>query len=223
MIRVLIVEDDPMVADINKGYIESVSGYRVIETVGNGEKALAFLAENRIDLAVVDIYMPEMDGISFIKKMRQTQTETDVIFITASNDVDDINTSLKYGAVDYLIKPFKFDRLISALENYKERTNIMGMKKSIKQEEYDKITKLQHERSRLPKGLQDKTLNIILETVKTYSGSTQFDAETVSGTLGISTVTIRRYLEYLESAGKIKSEVFYGTGGRPKYFYKRIN
>ena len=106
MIKVLIVEDDPMVAEINKGYVESVSGYKVMGSVSNGEKAMSYLSEKTIDLAIVDIYMPEMDGITFIKKMRQKQIESDVIFVTASNDVNDINTSLKYGAVDYLITTF---------------------------------------------------------------------------------------------------------------------
>ncbi len=68
MIKVLIVEDDPMVSDINKGYTESVDGYKVIKSVSNGEQALEYLKDNSIDLAIVDIYMPEMDGITFIKK-----------------------------------------------------------------------------------------------------------------------------------------------------------
>ena len=222
MIKVLIVEDDPMVADINKGYAESVEGYKVIKSVSNGEKALEYLKDNDIDLAIVDIYMPEMDGITFIKKMRQLQIESDVIFVTASNDVNDINTSLKYGAVDYLIKPFKFDRLISTLENYKERFNMMGGKKSIKQEEFDRLTKGASDKILLPKGLQEKTLETILEIIETFRDK-QFAVSAVSDKSGISTVTVRRYLEYLEDKGKLKSVIFYGTGGRPKSLYRIIS
>lgn len=222
MIKVLIVEDDPMVAEINKGYVESVSGYKVMGSVSNGEKAMSYLSEKTIDLAIVDIYMPEMDGITFIKKMRQKQIESDVIFVTASNDVNDINTSLKYGAVDYLIKPFKFDRLISTLESYKERFNMMIGEKSIRQEDFDRLTRVGTEKIRLPKGLQEKTLEMILEIIKTFTASRQFDTESISEKSGISTVTVRRYLEYLEDSGKVKSEIFYGTGGRPKSLYRIV-
>ena len=222
MIKVLIVEDDPMVADINKGYTESVEGYKVIKSVSNGEQALEYLMDNDIDLAIVDIYMPEMDGITFIKKMRQLQIESDVIFVTASNDVNDINTSLKYGAVDYLIKPFKFDRLISTLENYKERFNMMEGKTSIKQEEFDRLTKGLTDKIVLPKGLQEKTLEMILEIIDSFKDK-QFAVSAVSDKSGISTVTVRRYLEYLEETGKLKSEIFYGTGGRPKSLYRIIS
>ena len=222
MIKVLIVEDDPMVADINKGYIESVEGYRVIESVKNGNEALTFLSENTIDLAVVDIYMPEMDGITFIKKMRQLQIESDVIFVTASNDVNDIRTSLKYGAVDYLIKPFKFDRLISTLEQYKERFYMMDSRKSIGQEEFDRLTKGKSSKTRLPKGLQGKTLEMIIDIIESFTASKKFDTEEISDKSGISTVTVRRYLDYLEESGKIRSEIYYGTGGRPKSLYRII-
>ena len=222
MIKVLIVEDDPMVADINRGYAESVEGYKVIKSVSNGEEALEYLMNNDIDLAIVDIYMPEMDGITFIKKMRQLQIESDVIFVTASNDVNDINTSLKYGAVDYLIKPFKFDRLISTLENYKERFNLMEGKKSIKQEEFDRLTKGTTDKILLPKGLQEKTLQMILDIIGTFRDK-QFAVSAVSDKSGISTVTVRRYLEYLEDTGKLKSVIFYGTGGRPKSLYRIIS
>ncbi len=222
MIKVLIVEDDPMVSEINRGYIESVSSYKVMGSVKNGNEALSYLAENSIDLAVVDIYMPEMDGITFIKKMRQLQIETDVIFVTASNDVNDIKTSLKYGAVDYLIKPFKFDRLISTLEQYRERFSIMDGRKSIGQEEFDRLTRGGNERTRLPKGLQEKTLEMISEIIKSFTAAKQFDTDDISEKSGISTVTVRRYLDYLEETGKIRSEIFYGTGGRPKSLYRLV-
>jgi len=222
MISVLIVEDDPMVADINKDYVESVSGYSVKALIGNGEKAIAYLSENSIDLAIVDIYMPEMDGITFIKKLRQLQIDSDVIFVTASDDTNDISTSLKYGAFDYLIKPFKFDRLIATLENYKKRFTIMERQDSIRQEELDKMTKRSPDRLTLPKGLQKKTLEMISGIIKAIPRSDLFDAEIVSERSGRSTVTVRRYLEYMESRGILRSEVFYGTGGRPKSYYRQV-
>ena len=121
-----------------------------------------------------------------------------------------------------LLQPFKFDRLISTLESYKERFNMMIGEKSIRQEDFDRLTRVGTEKIRLPKGLQEKTLEMILEIIKTFTASRQFDTESISEKSGISTVTVRRYLEYLEDSGKVKSEIFYGTGGRPKSLYRIV-
>lgn len=222
MIKVLIIEDDPMVAEINEGYIESVNGYKVIGVCKDGLQAIDFLKKNTVTLAVVDIYMPNLDGISLIKELRKRQIKTDVILVTASNDTKNISTALKYGAVDYLVKPFKYDRLVQTLENYKERYYTLINKQAVEQEEIDKIIKIIKTKHSLPKGLQERTLTTILKLINSEYLKREFYAEDLSGQLGISSVTIRRYLEYLENIRKIKSEIKYGSVGRPKYIYKVI-
>lgn len=222
MIKVLIVEDDPMVAEINKGYIESVSDYRVIGVCKDGLEAIKFLEKNTIILAVVDIYMPKLDGISLIKELRKRQIKTDIILVTASNDTEDISIALKYGAVDYLVKPFKYDRLVQTLENYKERHYTLANKQAVEQEEIDRIIKTIRTKHALPKGMQEKTLTTILKLINNKYAKKEFGAEDLSEELGISSVTIRRYLEYLESIRKVKSEIKYGSVGRPKFIYKVI-
>ncbi len=222
MIKVLIVEDDPMVAEINKGYIESVSDYIVVGVCRDGLEAIKFLEKNAIALAVVDIYMPKLDGISLIKELRKLQIKTDIILVTASNDTEDISTALKYGAVDYLVKPFKYNRLVQTLENYKERYYTLINKQAVEQQEIDRIIKTIRTKNALPKGMQEKTLATILKLINNKYVKKGFGAEDLSEELGISSVTIRRYLEYLESISKIKSEIKYGSVGRPKFIYKVI-
>ena len=222
MIKVLIVEDDPMVAEINKGDIESVSDYIVVGVCKDGLEAIKFLEKNTIALAVVDIYMPKLDGISLIKELRKHQIKTDIILVTASNDTEDISTALKYGAVDYLVKPFKYDRLVQTLENYKERHYTFANKQAVEQEEIDRIIKTIRTKHALPKGMQEKTLTTILKQLNNKYAKKEFGAEDLSEELGISSVTIRRYLDYLESIRKVKSEIKYGSVGRPKFIYRVI-
>lgn len=62
MYKVLIVEDDPMVAMINEQFVNKNNEFKVIKKVGDGESALLYLSENEVDLVILDVFMPYMDG-----------------------------------------------------------------------------------------------------------------------------------------------------------------
>ncbi|SHJ42832.1 two-component system, CitB family, response regulator DctR [Dethiosulfatibacter aminovorans DSM 17477] len=222
MIKVLIVDDDPMVGDINKRYVESVAGYEVVDIVKNGLEALKILGRRDVELAIVDIYMPDMDGLTLIREIRKKQIKTDIILVTASNDREDIDTALKYGAVDYLIKPFKYDRLVDTLNRFKERRDSLNRGDSMRQEEIDKLIKKKESVKELPKGLQKKTLEKIWAYILENCQDKEFTAESISEEIDISSVTVRRYLEYMETIQRINSTIRYGTVGRPKSFYKIV-
>jgi response regulator of citrate/malate metabolism len=220
MIKVLIVDDDPMVGDINKRYVESVEGYEVLGIAKNGFEALKILDGKDVGLAIVDIYMPDMDGLTLIREIRKKQIKTDIILVTASDDRDDIDTALKYGAVDYLIKPFKYERLVDTLNKFKERNNAFNREDSMRQDEIDKLIKKKETVKDLPKGLHRKTLEKIWTYILDNCQNAEFSAESLSEEIEISSVTVRRYLEYLESTQRINSSIRYGTVGRPKSFYR---
>lgn len=222
MIKVLIVDDDPMVGDINKRYVESVAGYEVEDIARNGLEALKILGRKEVELAIVDIYMPDMDGLTLIREIRKKQIKTDIILVTASNDREDIDTALKYGAIDYLIKPFKYDRLVDTLNRFKERRDALNREDSMRQDEIDKLIKKKESVKDLPKGLQKKTLEKIWAYILENCTDDEFTAESLSELIDISSVTIRRYLEYMESINRIKSTIKYGTVGRPKSFYRIV-
>lgn len=140
MIKVLIVEDDPMVTQLNKKYVQSVPGFIVVDTKTNGEDALIFLKTTKIDLLILDVYMPKMDGITLLEEMRKNFIKTDVILVTAAKEVVEIDKALKLGAVDYLIKPFDGNRIKTSLYNYLLRYNLLHCKETFKQEDIDRIT-----------------------------------------------------------------------------------
>ncbi|MGB7606688.1 MAG: response regulator, partial [Lutisporaceae bacterium] len=125
MIKVLIVDDDPMVAELNRRYVKSVPGFEVAAVLFNGEDALELLKSKRIELLILDIYMPKLDGISLLEEMRKNLIKTDVILVTAAREANEIDKALKLGAVDYLIKPFDGERVKKSLNNYLKRYNLM--------------------------------------------------------------------------------------------------
>ncbi|QUH27074.1 response regulator [Serpentinicella alkaliphila] len=221
MIKVLIVEDDPMVLNLNKRYIETVDGFKVVETALNGKEALRFLTSHSVDLVIADIYMPHLDGISFLKEMRRRMIKADVIFVTAAKETDSIDEVLMLGAVDYLIKPFEYERLKSSLESYYKRYQLLKRNDVIKQEDIDQITKRGYYNieNTVQKGLHKKTLERIRNFMKKNEGI-YFTSEEVSEKLHVSRVTVRRYLEYLVSISELTLEIEYGSIGRPSHLYK---
>ena len=106
MYKVIIVEDDPMVAMINRHYVEHDKRFSVVQCFRSGDEALAYLQKNSVDLVILDVYMPGMDGLSLLKKIRMDDISVDIIMVTASNDKNTLENILRFGVIDYLVKPF---------------------------------------------------------------------------------------------------------------------
>lgn len=223
MIKVLIVEDDPMVAHINKKYTESVAGFSVTNICSNGKEALEIINNTTIDLIILDLYMPKLDGIGFLRKIRNCCISTDIIMVTAADDVNKLNEVLKLGAIDYLIKPFEYERFKEALNKFKVRHNILSSRSVIKQEDIDKITNqnIYNMNEDTQKGINDGTLKRLKAFLKYYNKEC-FTCEEIAEDMKLSRVTIRRYLEHMTSSGELRKDIEYGEIGRPKTIYRFI-
>ena len=88
MYKVLIVEDDPMVAMINEQFVSRHKDFTVVDKCSEGESALQFLEKNEVDLVIMDVYMPIMDGFEALRQIRKKQLEVDVIMVTAANETE---------------------------------------------------------------------------------------------------------------------------------------
>lgn len=220
-IRTVIVEDDPMVMQVNRQYIEEIGGFEIVGTAETGHEALSVIRKQRPHLVILDVYLPDLDGVQTLKELRTSNLPTDVVLVTAARDVETIQNAFRYGAIDYIIKPFKFARLKSALESYKLLHSKLHRKTSLDQEEIDDLTmnktRLQET---LPKGLNEVTLRQVLLFM--LKSDTLLSAEEVADGVGLARVTARRYLDYLEKAGKLMLEVQYGSVGRPINRYRVI-
>ncbi|GEA15345.1 MAG: two-component system, CitB family, response regulator DctR [Moorella sp. (in: firmicutes)] len=222
-VGVFIVEDDPMVLEIHRRFIESVPGFQVVGAAQDGQSALEGVQNTGAQLVILDIFMPEIDGLTLLRQLRQLTVPVDVIVVTAAQEASTVQEALWLGAVDYLIKPFRFERLRQALERYRNRCRqLMQLKTNeLKQEDLDRILETRPEANRpdLPKGLQDKTLDLVIQVLKSRSPSS-LSAREVAEMAGLSRITARRYLEYLLGLGLVIAEPEYGSVGRPLNRYR---
>ncbi|MCQ6278624.1 response regulator [Bacillus sp. EB600] len=219
MIRVMIVEDDPMVAEFNKRYLEKVQGFTLIAMAASVDEAIKIIEKVEIDLILLDIFMPGKQGLDLLTYLREHEKETDAIIISAASDMERIKKALRYGAVDYLIKPFEFERFNRALVSYKEQSRLIHTQQFINQDVLDQ--QLLHREEKpliedLPKGLTKDTLKQIWEAIQELK-HVPFSTEDVVKLVGISRVSVRKYLNFLKEIGILDVKVIYGTVGRPVY------
>ncbi|WP_338825794.1 Transcriptional regulatory protein DcuR [Moorella thermoacetica] len=223
VLGIFIVEDDPMVLEIHRRFIESLPGFRVLGTAQDGQSALKEVQNTRAQLVILDIFMPEVDGITLLRKFRQLIIPVDVIVVTAAQETDKVQEALRLGAVDYLIKPFRFERLREALERYRCRCQQLTQlkAKALKQEDLDQLLEIGSKFHKIdpPKGLQPRTLDLIIQVLKRTFPSA-LSAHQLAKITGISRVTARRYLEYLLSLGFVAVQCEYGSVGRPLNRYR---
>ncbi|WP_019153708.1 response regulator [Robertmurraya massiliosenegalensis] len=228
MIQVLIVEDDPMVAELNKRYVESIDGFEAIAIAHSVKDAKEILKTTDIDLILLDVYMPGDNGLTLLPYVRELELSIDVILITAASDIDTIQNALRFGTIDYLIKPFTFARLKEALISYQQKLEFLEYHPHrINQQELDDRL-LQKERMstshQLPKGLTKHTLNLVWDELQKI-GENEFSTADIAKSTGISRVSIRKYLNFLEEIGVLETRVSYGTIGRPisQYVFNKRN
>ena len=119
--RLLIVEDDATIADfIAKGLTEA--GFAV-DVAADGARGLELAASGAYDVAIVDIMLPQLDGLTLIDRMRARGVRTPVLILSARRTVDDRVRGLQAGGDDYLTKPFAFGELLARIEALLRRGN----------------------------------------------------------------------------------------------------
>lgn len=220
--KVLIVDDDPMVADINRHYVEKNNLFVVKGRAANGEEALSFLEKEDVDLVILDVFMPVMDGIETLKNIRNRKIPAEVIMVTAANDTATLEQTMHLGVLDYLVKPFTLERLQVSLEKFVSRYNLINQNSILDQEKIDSliVNQVSVSEEELPKGIQKQTLEIILDYFDTVTYYQSVDM--ISEKIGISIVTIRHYLNYLVQKKVLEKTINYETGGHPSMLYRKL-
>lgn len=108
--RILAVDDEPVVLDSFRKILV-VAGY-AIDTVESGREALGLVQKYKYDFVFTDLKMPEMDGLDVVKGVKHFSPESDVVVITGYATIDSAVNAMKYGAMDYVQKPFTEDELV---------------------------------------------------------------------------------------------------------------
>jgi response regulator of citrate/malate metabolism len=225
MTRVLVVDDDFMVARIHRGFVERVDGFEVVGTARTGDEALALVGSLKPDLVLLDLYLPDAFGLDVVARLRAAGETCDVLVITAAKEADSVRGALRQGVVGYLLKPFAFADLQQRLVAYAaERARDLG--DDLTQAEIDAAFTSSQPVGRgpvavLPKGLSAETA----ESVERALREARESRETLSATecaevVGISRVSARRYLEHFVSFGQAEVTLRYGSTGRPERRYR---
>jgi response regulator of citrate/malate metabolism len=219
-VRTLIVDDDARVADIHRGYVERVEGFAVAGVANRGTDALRRVLSDQPDLILLDIYLPDLDGLEVCRRLRAAGNLVDVIAVTAARDVDTVRDAVGLGVAQYLVKPFAFATFREKLERYAAFRARAERGGEAEQGEIDAMLGELRSSSAipLPKGLSRETLELVGRTLK-QAGSALGAAETAEAA-GLSRVTARRYLEHLVLAKRAELELRYGGSGRPEHRYR---
>jgi two-component system OmpR family response regulator len=121
MTTVLVVDDEPGVRDLLSDALR-IAGYEA-ETAANGNEAFEVLHRRRADLCIVDINMPNMNGFEFLNKLREHDTTTPVLLLSARDSSEDVAQGLRFGADDYVRKPFSLEELLLRVQAILRRVN----------------------------------------------------------------------------------------------------
>ena len=222
MIHSIIVEDDPMVAQINREYLLRFSDFEVDRIFSNGRDALEHLRQHPVDLIILDQYMPVLTGNELLRAMHMENIRTAVIMVTSAAEADTVEESLRYGIVDYLIKPFSFSRFQEAISRFLSMKTLLKSAPVVSQEVVDLLMRNAADthpaQSALGKGLNQRTMSHILDYLREHL-TDEHTSKSISDAIGLSGVTVRRYLNYLIETGQVLSAIDYETGGRPRVLY----
>lgn len=217
-INVLVVEDDKMVVEVLVGFLERFKKIRVIDDSESLEKSKKLLANEEIDLVLLDLFLIDGNGLDLLKWIRLNEIDVDIILITADKDIESIKVAKKYGVKDYLVKPFNYKRFEKAIKKYMKDLSHLNALKSLDQESIDRI--MQVDSTEEVEGLNRTYENILNYLKVNYPKA--FTSSELANILGISRITARRYLENMEDLKTVRLELDYGGVGRPKNKYTYI-
>lgn len=215
--RVMIIEDDEIVRTIHRTLVEDTPGFQVVSAVGTLAQASQDYRTLPLDLLIVDIYLPDGSGLEWIQSLPHREDTPDIIMITAANDLKTVQTAIRNGVMDFLIKPFSRARFNAALERHAQRRRA-GQSEHLTQNSVDRL--LRHDPvTHLPKGIDASTLERVQHILERHPDA--LSAEQVGQELGVSRITAWRYLEYLASRNLVAVQTQYQTTGRPLKRYAR--
>jgi response regulator of citrate/malate metabolism len=226
MINVLIVEDEPLIAEAHRAYLGRLEGFSVAGIAHTARDAMRIAAEvstteSPIDLVLLDIGLPDASGIALASGLSGLRPNPDIIAITSERDLEMVRAAVGQGALAYLLKPFTFAAFRDRLDRYRRyREALPAGIDAASQAEVDRaLAELRvTDRATAPKGAAPGTNDEIARAVRdSVDGIT---ADEIAKQIGVSRVTAWRYLERLADEGTVDRHTEYGKAGRPKIRYQ---
>jgi response regulator of citrate/malate metabolism len=220
VIRVLVVDDDFMVARIHVGFVERVDGFEVVGTASTGAAAVQAVADLRPDLLLLDLYLPDRFGLDLLAELRAGPHPCDAIVITAAKESESVRSAVRLGVADYVLKPFGFPDLEERLRRYAAQRSMLERAEVVGQDDVDRVFSRVSAGGAvvLPKGLSPETARLVESALSGAADS--LSATEVAEGVGISRVSARRYLEHFVGVGRADVRLRYGSTGRPERLYR---
>lgn len=221
-LKVLVVDDDYRVASVHVGFVERIDGFEVVGEAHTAAETLLLTDRLAPDLILLDIYLPDGDGLAVAQQLAVRASPPAILVISAANDVETIRTALRLGVTHYLVKPFSFgaleDRLISIR---KLSARLEGFPEEATQEDINAVFESLRSTSTQPLRPSDPRLAPTLQSVfRVLAGSQKgLSASDVAEQVGISRATAQRALSQLEQSNAVALELKYGHTGRPEHRY----
>lgn len=228
VVRVVVVDDDYMVARIHSAFVERTPGFSVVGTASDGAGALRVVRDLQPDLVLLDVYMPDMTGLDVLQALRRSggpEADVDVLLVTAADDAESVRKALRGGVVGYLIKPFsaadlqrRLEHVVSVRRRLAQLPAAPGTATGAVQQDVDRLFTpglTGGVEGPLPKGLSPET-SLLVQRVLREAGPDGLSASECAERTGLSRVSARRYLEHFSRVGTAEVSARYGGTGRPE-------
>lgn len=217
MIRVLVVEDDPVVAEAHREHVTRVAGFTAVGVAHTGQAALRRCERGDVDLLLLDLHLPDGHGLGVVRALRAAGHPVDVIAVTSARDLAVVKAAVSLGVGQYLLKPFAFAALRDKLERHLDFRRRDGL--AADQADVDRAlaTLRAPTPDAPPKGLSAATLRTVAAELAAHPDG--LSAGAAAEATGVSRVTARRYLEFLADTGRATRVPRYGQVGRPEVWY----
>lgn len=223
MIRVLVIDDDFMVARVHVGFVDRVEGFEVVGVAHSGAEAAEAVPRLRPDLLLLDLYLPDRFGLDLLADLRTGPHPCDAIVITAAKERDAVRAAVRLGVADYLLKPFSFPDLEERLVRYAGQRRLLDRTEVHGQDDVDRVFVRAASGGAgavaLPKGMSAETARLVEGALT--GADEAMSATAVADIVGISRVSARRYLEHHVTMGQADVHLRYGTG-RPERLYRWV-
>lgn len=224
MIRTLVVDDDFRVAHIHAAGVAKVDGFSCIGQAHTAATARLAIDQHHPDLLILDIYLPDEDGLSLLRSLAGAGNAPDTIFITAARDVDSVRAAMGLGAIYYLVKPFGFAQFRQQLDAYRGWREQLITEAGEQTDQATIDSLFSTLRRPVPSAEQTRLPPTMAKILRTVGESPEaIGASTTARALGMSRQTAQRYLSELQRTGLLELELSYGSTGRPVHRYRLSN
>ncbi|MEV0333851.1 response regulator [Nocardia sp. NPDC050717] len=213
--RVLVVDDDFRVANMHAGIVGALPGFTVGAVVNTVADARQALAADAVDLALVDVYLPDGSGIELVRELR-----CDAMMLTAATESATVRAATAAGALAYLVKPFEHTALAARLAGYARYRRILSAPEVGAGDVDAALAALRPATpaaERPSAASSSPTRELVLRAV--HGAPAPLSAGEIAAAIGISRATAQRYLAALCTTGDLRMRLRYGTTGRPEQEY----